>query len=148
MFKPTSTRGAATTIPLRDAIAYLLWRHKCIHPYRISRILVLANWRAEEKLGKPITRFSVEGFEAGFVIPEIGEIKEKVKKGEEKCIVPNEEKKCFEYTCNEPVNIPREYAEIIDQVYEETKNLDDVSLNRLVIRDPRYKELLERGGFQ
>ena len=123
------------TIPLRDAIAYLLWKHGCIHPYRISRILVLANWKAEEKLGKPITKFSIEGLEAGFVIPEVGEIKEKVKK-------------CFEYTCSEPVNIPREYAEIIDQVYEETKNLDDISLNRLVIRDPRYKELLERGGFQ
>ena len=129
-------------------MAYLLWRHGCVHPYRISRVLVLANWRALEKLGEPITSFTVEGFEAGFVVPEVGELKERAKRGEEKCIVPNEERKCFEYRCNEPVNIPREYAEIIDEVYEETRSLDDISLNRLVIRDPRYGDLLQRGGFR
>jgi len=139
--------GGRATISLRDIVAYLLYKHKCLHPYRISRILVLANWRALEESGEPIVRFSIEGFEAGFTIPEIASIKEAARRGEEKCVRPNEEEKCLEYVCNEPPKIPRKHAEILEKVMEEVRGLDDASLNRLVIRDPRYKPLLERGGF-
>ncbi len=126
---------------LRDAIAYITWKLGCIHPFRISRILVLANWKMLEKGRKPVTRFRVQGFEAGFYIEDMKEIIE-----EDECFKINEEKKCIEYNCRLP-EIPGEVAEVFDRVLEETRNLGDRDLNRLVIGDPRYKELLEKGEF-
>lgn len=130
----------AETTP-RDLIAYIISKLGCVHPFRISRILVLANWRALEDKGSILTRFRVQGFEAGFYIDGVKEIIEK-----DECFKVNEERKCIEYVC-EPPRVPRETAEIIDKVLEDTKNLGDRELNRLVILDPRYRELLERGGF-
>ncbi len=130
-----------TEINVRDTIAYLIWRAGCIHPFKISRILVLANWRAIEEKGSPIIKFKVQGFEAGFYIEGVKEI---IK--EDECFNVNEEKKCIEYTC-QPPKIPEEYARILDNTLEQTRNLSDRDLNRLVTRDPRYRELLEKGGF-
>ncbi len=130
-----------TETSIRDIIAYLVWRTGCIHPFRISRILVLANWRAIEERGTPIAKFGVQGFEAGFYIEGVKEIIE-----EDKCFKINEEKKCIEYYC-QPPKIPEEHSRILDKVLEQTKNLSDRELNRLVTRDPRYRELLEKGGF-
>jgi len=36
---------------------------------------------------------------------------------------------------------------IVDEVLEQVRRLDEVELNRLVINDPRYQELLKKGGF-
>ncbi len=130
-----------TEISLRDTIAYIAWKLGCVHPFRISRILVLANWKALEELGNIITRFRVQGFEAGFFVEGVKEIIE-----EDRCFKINEEKKCIEYLC-EPPKIPIETKEIINKIVDETKNLSDRELNRLVIRDSRYRELLEKGGF-
>ncbi len=113
-----------------------------MHPYRLSRVLVLANWEALERIGRPVASFTVEGFEAGYSIPEIASFKE----GDDPCFYPNKEKRCLEYRCQAP-SLPREEAEIIDSVVERVKGLGDVELNRLVVRDKRYKELLEKGGF-
>ncbi|RLG44212.1 MAG: hypothetical protein DRN78_00455 [Thermoproteota archaeon] len=127
---------------LRDVVAYMVTRLKCVHPFYISRVLVLANWKAIEGLGKPMVEFSIEGFEAGFFIPELGELIDK-----DPCFERNKEKKCIEYVCDEPA-IPSEYKEILDNVIENTKSLDIRELNRLVIRDPRYNELLRLRGFK
>lgn len=135
-------------VTVQDLMRYMIWREGCAHPFRISRSLVLANWRALDSMGKHLTSFGVEGFEAGFAVPEIEEIRTRMREGREPCIRMNEERKCLQYVCSEPVAIPREYSEILDRVLEETRGMDDVSLNRLVIRDPRYRELLERGGFR
>ncbi|MDP7982365.1 MAG: hypothetical protein RAK18_04210 [Conexivisphaerales archaeon] len=137
-----------TTVTVQDLMRYIIWREGCAHPFRISRSLVLANWRALAALGKIMASFGVDGFEAGFAVPEIEEIRTRMREGREPCVRMNEERKCLQYVCSEPVTIPREYSEILDHVLEETRGMDDVSLNRLVIRDPRYRELLTRRGFR
>ncbi|WP_174448418.1 hypothetical protein [Conexivisphaera calida] len=136
------------TVTVQDIMRYIIWREGCAHPFRISRSLVLANWRALDSTGKIMAPFGVEGFEAGFAVPEIEEIRTRMREGREPCVRMNEERKCLQYVCREPVVIPREHSEILDRVLEETRGMDDVSLNRLVIRDPRYRELLARGGFR
>jgi len=130
-----------TETSLRDIIAYVTWKLGCVHPFRISRILVLANWKAVEEKNKVLVGFRVQGFEAGFYVEGVKEIIE-----EDKCFRINEEKKCIEYICEQP-RIPVEAEETINRVIEETRSLSDRELNRLVIRDPRYRELLEKGGF-
>ena len=127
---------------LERLVAYILSKHGCMHPYRLSRILVLANWISLEKIGKPLARFSIEGFEAGFSIPELSLIKEE----SNNCFKKNKEKKCLEYTCSPP-ELGEEEVQILDEAVEKTKNLSDIELNRLIIRDARYRELLEKGGF-
>jgi hydroxypyruvate isomerase len=122
-------------------VRYIVWRAGCIHPFRISRILVLAGWKALERLGRPPARIPVEGFEAGFYIPGLKEAIEA-----DKCLRINEEKRCIEYVC-EPPSLDEELRSLVDQVVEETRSLGDQELNRLVIRDPRYRRLLEKGGL-
>ncbi len=128
-------------LSLRDAVAYILGRTKCLHPFRISRILVLANWLLEEKGLKPV-EFSVEGFKAGFYIPELSVLIDR-----DKCFKRNEEAKCIEYTCPPP-KMSREYIEAIENAISKVVGLDDTEVNRLVIHDPRYSELLRLGGFR
>ena len=120
---------------------YIIKRLGCIHPYRISRILVLANWKAIEDKGCPIVYFNVSGFEAGFSVDELSKLKN------DKCIRINKENRCMEYICEDP-EIDEYDKKIIDEVIEEVSGLSDIELNRVVIRDRRYKELLSKGGFK
>ncbi len=121
-------------------VEYIAWRTGCIHPFRASRLLILASWRASEK-GLSTPSFRVEGFEAGFYIDGFKEALEN-----SGCFKVNEEKHCMEYTCNPP-RLSQGLREIVDEVLEEYGGLSDIELNRRVVRDPRYKELLARGGF-
>jgi len=125
---------------LRKLVYYIIWKSKCIHLYRISRILVLANWNALESIGHYIIGFSINGFEAAFSIDELAGLKS------DDCININEDARCMEYTCMPP-KIDDDVRKIIDDVIESTRDLDDSTLNRLVIKDKRYRELLEKGGF-
>ncbi|WP_148683599.1 hypothetical protein [Fervidicoccus fontis] len=134
-------------ISIRDTVAYILSIAGCTSPFRISRMLVLANWKMLKEKGTIALRFKVDGFQAGFAVPEIEEIKRRIKDGSERCIKINEQKKCFEYVCEEKVELPREVSDVIQKVFDEIRSLDDISLNRIVVRDPHYPELLKRGGF-
>jgi len=127
-------------LDMRNIALYIIWRTGCIHPFRISRLLVLANWRSIEEKGRVIAKFKVSGFEAGFSIDKLPEIKD------DKCISLNEDRRCLEYNC-EPPSIEEDYRNIIDKIIDETIDLDDISLNRMVIYDARYKKLLKKGGF-
>ncbi len=123
---------------LRDALAYIAYKTGGTNPFRASRILVLANWMAMERLGRPLVRFRISGFSAGFAIEGLKDILENP------CFVRDEEKREFRWNCSPP---QPEHAEILDEAIRIAHGHDDVSLNRLVVRDPRYGELLERGGF-
>lgn len=122
-------------------MAYIVAKARCIHPFRISRVLVLANWKAMEKHRDILAEFKIQGFEAGFFIEGLKELLNK-----DRCFHVNEKQRCVEYVCNIP-SLSELYREIIDEILEETNRLDDKELNGLVIRDKRYHELLARGGF-
>ncbi len=122
-------------------VAYALSRLGCAHPFRVSRVLLLAEWRAEELgLGRLIEglRFVAEPY--GFYVEGLQDVLERLEG--EGCLRRREDERCLELTCGEPEVNPRVGA-VIDEVVSETSGLDDRELNRLVTRDPRYRRLLE-----
>ena len=121
---------------MRDLTAYITMRLGCTHPYRVSRILVLLNWLGEDRLGKGLVPLHIKGFEAAFYVEGLKEVFE----GE--CFRKNEARKCFTYECSNP-GIPKEVAELIDELIRDVRELNDIDLNRLVIKNPKYKELIK-----
>jgi hydroxypyruvate isomerase len=126
---------------LREVVAYILARKGCTHPFAISRILVLINWKSEELLRRPLLRFSVKGFKAAFYIEELADLLDK-----DQCFRKVAERKCVEYKC-QPPKIPGDVRSIIDDVLRSVEGLSDKELNARVVNDKRFDELLEKGGW-
>ncbi|MCD6105850.1 MAG: hypothetical protein J7J79_00590 [Thermoplasmata archaeon] len=124
---------------LREALAYIAHKTGGTNPFRASRILVLANWLAQERLGRSLVRFRITGFEAGFAVEGLKPILD------DPCFERDKVEKRIRWRC-EPPRV--EHREILDDAIQIASGLDDLSLNRLIIRDARYRKLLEEGGFQ
>ncbi len=125
---------------LKGSVAYLLYRNDCLHPYRISRMLVLAAWEGAERL---LPEMTVRGESFGFYIEEIPEILDDLTSKGCAIKIKGEGRKCFRYSCGDPPEIDDDIKEILDDVYERTKDLSDQELNRSVIKDDRYGRILE-----
>ena len=123
----------------REIISYLLSELGCSHPYHVSRILLLAEWTAEERLGRRLTSLTYHCEPYGFYIEELKPIIQSLE--ESGCIRRREEKKCMEYVCDKP-KLPEDVERILREVLEKVRGLNDVELNRLVIHDPRYRKML------
>ncbi len=131
--------------PDRDSrlVAYILARLGCTHPFRVSRILLLADWRAEEVgLGRLTEGLSYVAEPYGFYVEGLQGVLERLERSG--CLRRREEERCLEYTCAEPGLMPQE-REVLDEVIREVYDLSDRELNRLVTRDERYVELTGRG---
>lgn len=127
---------------LENLSGYIVSKLGCAHPFRVSRILVLAYWKFEELYQERLTSFRLGGFEAGFYIEKLSDIM----RGEDKrsCFKKDEARKCFIF--ESPIPRLKESERIaVDWSIEIAKNLSDYKLNRLVIRDPRYMDLLKKG---
>ncbi len=122
---------------LREVSAYITMKLGCTHPYKVSRVLVLLNWLSKERIGKEVVSLTLKGFEAAFYIEDLKEV------FEDKCFRKDEASKCFIYECNKP-ELPEEVIELIDELIKKVKGLSNDELNKLVIKDPRYKELIKR----
>ncbi|MDK2383900.1 MAG: Panacea domain-containing protein [Candidatus Korarchaeota archaeon] len=121
----------------REYVAYVMSRLGCVHPFRISRILLLADWLSMERRNKRLTNLTYVKEEFGFYVEELTGIMEELQ--DEGCVIKREERKCLEYTCSEP-EISEEDREILEEVISEVRDLDDRELNRRVLSDPRYRE--------
>lgn len=129
---------------LRDAVAYILHRMGCTHPFRLSRVLALAELRAMERgLGRLTDARYVAGPGAFY----IEGVKEAIE-GDE-CFVKHEgdpatgRKGCIEYRCEPPAGVPAEAKTFLDEAMEEARRLDDMELNRRVVEHPLFKKLAE-----
>ena len=120
---------------------YVLWKAGCLHPFRISRIMMLADWKYEERYGERLTEFKYLGTDFGFYVDGLPELLEDTKCiRRKKFMTPEGEKGCLEYICGgEP---ECEGKDVLNEVIEGTREMSDVELNRLVIRDPRYRKYL------
>ncbi len=120
-----------------EVVAYLMYRLGCSHPFRISRVLLLAEWDSKERLGRRLTDFHYVMEEFGFYVEELKDIIDDfIERG---CAEKVEEEKCIKYLCGEP-SLPEDVKEILDEVLRRVEKLDDRELNRLVIKDRRYGE--------
>jgi len=120
-------------------IHYIIYKLGCASPFRISRILLLLDWASMEKLGRKLTNLTYKATPYAFYIEELPSILEKLE--EKGYVVKNVERKCFEYR-QPPPKVSIEISKLVDEILEKVKELSDVELNRLVIRDPRYRSLL------
>ena len=125
----------------REIISYIFYKSNCIHPFRVSRILLLAEWKFQEKYGKRLTNIKYIAEPYGFYSDDISVI---IKELESTGIIikKGEKKKCYEYIGKE-IRIPEYIKVILDDIIESTKSLSDTQLNRLVINNPKYKVLLK-----
>ena len=134
-----------TNLDLGEKIVrYIFSRLGCVHPFRISRLILLAEWlyndRYESKLS---TGFTYVAKAFGFYVEELPKIVDKLDKFG--CIVKVKEKKnkCFLYKCDVPT-LDNSVSEVVDTVLNRFGSLSDKELNNAVVKDDRYKMLLNR----
>ncbi len=119
----------------KNLVAYILWRTGCIHPFRISRILALAELYFIEENNKRMTSLKYVKGPGVFYIEGLKELLES-----DPCFRRNEEKHCMEYVCGEP-SIDEVYKRYLDRAIEQANGLDDRGLNDLVVKHRFYEKL-------
>ncbi|OYT38339.1 MAG: hypothetical protein B6U89_06090 [Desulfurococcales archaeon ex4484_58] len=125
-----------------DILGYILSRTGCIHPFRISRIIGLAELLYLEEKGERLTNLKYYGFNKVFYIEGLKEV---IKKND--CFVVREGdpsrgiRGCIEYVCNEPV-LKGEVKEFLDKALARSADLSDEELNQLVVEHPLFSKLL------
>lgn len=133
--------GGVTVTGLREAVAYILARGGCMHPFRFSRILALAELHTLRKTGKRLTDAVYVTGPGVFFIEGLKDIIE----GSE-CFVKHEgdpatgRRGCIEYRCSIP-QLPGEAVEALDCALREASKLDDMELNQRVLGDSLFKRL-------
>jgi hydroxypyruvate isomerase len=126
-----------------DAIKYILKKTGCIHPFRLSRILALAEMKYYKDHGRRMTDTIYRQGPGAFYIEGLKELVEA-----DPCFVKHEgdpergRKGCLEYTCPLDVDIDEAYMEYLDKAISEASSLDDMELNEAVVNDPLFKKLL------
>lgn len=122
-------------------VKYVMSRLGCTHPFRVSRILLLAEYEYREKYGEKLfSDLTFRGESFGFYIEELGPIiNELEKRG---CIERFPEKKCMDYKCEEPA-ISEPVKSIVDSIIERAGELDDRELNKIAISHPLYRKVVK-----
>ena len=122
-------------------VKYMLSRLGCTHPFRISRILLLAEYEFREKYGRRLSQdLTFKGESFGFYIEELGLLINELER--QGCIERIPEKKCIIYRCEEP-SIDEPAKSVIDSIIDRVKGLDDRELNKIVISHPLYHEIVQ-----
>ncbi len=118
----------------RDALAYLLAKLGCTHPFRVSRLLALAEDAALERLGRRLTDLTYVPGPGVFYIEELKAIVES-----DECFGKREGdpqrrvRGCIYFQCETP-KLPEEARLVIDEVIERYASLPDEELNRLALQ--------------
>ena len=125
----------------RDALAYILSRMGCVHPFVASRVLALAELASLEERGERLTDLTYRRGPGVFYIEGIKEIIES-----DKCFRKHEgdpstgRRGCIEYTCTTP-SIPEEQRRYLDLAIEKAKAMDEQQLNDTVVNHPLFEKL-------
>ncbi len=134
-------------VRLVDAIKYILSKEGCVHPFRLSRILALAEIEYYKDKGSRLTDatyvmgpgvFYIEGFKE---IVESDPCLEKKKGDPQKGT-----KGCIHIVCGETPRLPGEAAGYLDRAIEKARGLDDLELNSLVVNNENFKKLAKKEG--
>ena len=129
-------------IGVLDAVKYVLLKMGCLHPFRISRIIALADLKSLEDRSERLTNaVYVEG-PGVFYIEGVKELIES-----DECIEKREGdpargvKGCLELVCNREIIFPEPVRKYLDEAVNEARGLDDLRLNDVVVSHPLYKKL-------
>jgi hydroxypyruvate isomerase len=129
-------------ITLRDLLGYVLAKTGCIHPFRISRIIALAEILYMRRNNKRFTNIKYVGFDKVFYIEGLKETVENDACFERREGDPSKHiRGCIEYKCEAP-NLPSDVREVIDEAINTASKLNDEELNKIVIDDPLFSRLL------
>ncbi len=126
---------------LLDIIGYILGKTGCIHPFRISRIIALAEIYCLEENNTRIMDIKYRSGPGVFYIEGLKEIIEN-----NECFVkhegiPGERPGCIEYVCSQ-ISLPENISRYIDRAIEYSSRLSDIELNNQVLNNPLFKKLL------
>ncbi len=125
-------------ISLPKISAYILKRKNCLHPFKISRIIALAELICMEKYGKRITNAKYTDGPGVFYIDGL---KEELLNSSyfEKL----EDKGCIKYTCNEEIDIEEDVLLCLDEAIKIADKASDIELNNIVINHRLFQKLME-----
>ncbi len=129
----------------RDAVAYILHRMGCQHPFTFSRVLLLAELEHMARRGERLTEFKYVAGPGTFFIEGLKELIES-----DECFVKHEgdpstgRRGCIEYRCPPP-QIPGDVKQLLDEVIERVRGVSDMELNNMVLQHPLYKKVVEGG---
>ena len=118
-----------------DIVGYIISKLGCTHPFRVSRILALAELERLENGKGRITNFRYVRGPNVFYIEGLKELIEK-----DSCFVIREDQGCVEYVCKTPT-INEDVKKYLDKAINAAKKLDDYSLNNVVVKHAFYEEL-------
>ena len=125
----------------RDALAYILSRMGCVHPFVASRVLALAELRWLEERGERLTNLTYVSGPGVFYIEEIKDVIES-----DSCFAKREgdpstgRRGCIEYRCAPP-SLPEDARSVLDEAIEKAKGVDEMDLNSMVIGHPLFAKL-------
>lgn len=128
----------------KNILAYIFSKTGCIHPFRLSRILALAEVLSLKERGSRLTDLKYNYSIGVFYIEGLKEIIES-----DECFVKHEgdpatrRQGCIEYRCKSPIVIDEETRSILDKAIKEASKLDDFELNKLIVENPLFKKLIE-----
>jgi hypothetical protein len=126
-----------------DLIKYVLGKLGCLHPFTISRLIALAEIRYVELKGERLTSLRYVPGPGTFFIEGLKEIVESDPCFEKREGDPQKGiRGCIMYKCTVP-SLPSDVKEIVDDVISKYANLDDMTLNKIVIENPVFKKLAE-----
>ncbi len=134
----------------KKIVYYILKRQNEIHPFRLSRILLLFEMEYTRKYGEKPTDFVYRLQPYTFYIENFTKFIEETPYIEKVKIVDDKgiPIKGFLKLTNRKVNaeIPVEMREMLDRLIDETSKLDDQELNRFIVDSNDYRELYELYG--
>ncbi|MCD6195906.1 MAG: hypothetical protein J7J82_03890 [Staphylothermus sp.] len=124
-------------ISLQKISAYILAKKNCLHPFRISRIIALAELICMEKYGKRITNAKYVGNLGVFYIDGL---KEELLNSP--CFEKLEDQGCIKYVCDEEINIEKNARACIDEAIRIAEKASDIELNNIVVQHKLFQKLL------
>lgn len=121
-----------------DALAYVLYRMGCVHPFVASRVLALAELEWMEERGERLTDLDYVSGPGVFYIEGLKEAVER-----DPCFARREgdpskgRRGCIEYRCNPP-HLPEEARRALDRAVERALGVDEMTLNDMVVKHPLF----------
>jgi len=125
----------------RDAVAYVLWRLGCTHPFKLSRLLAMADILSLERRGRRLTGLRYVPGPGTFYIEGLKDMFE-----HDPCFEPHRgdpetrRRGCVEYKCDPPRLDPEDTA-LLDHVIDKYGDIDEMELNRLAINHPLFPKI-------